>query len=123
MRSIEELNKAAKESRDAFGIRGEYHPECTIKVYMGEEGLRLGSEEIVKDVIKELESRQKFTAAVELVPFDGKLEQMPIMEIHDSHGRIVKYGNLDKEKIRKIIVEHVMFGKVVAEYQIDKEEC
>lgn len=123
MRNIDELNKAAKESRDAFGVRGEYHPDCTIKILMGEEGLELGSQEIVKNIMEELEAKQKFTAAVVLAPFYGDTKNMPMVEIHDSHGRVVTYGNLDKEKIHKIILEHVMFGKIVEQYQIEKGGC
>jgi (2Fe-2S) ferredoxin len=42
-----------------------------------------------------------------------------MVEVHEEGKSVVIYGNLDSEKARKIVANHILSGKPVTEFVIE----
>jgi len=116
MKSVEELNQAAKAAKLELGIREADVYKYRINVAMGECGIEKGAKGIVHTIMEELEIYNQHEVAVVQVDCMGMCNYEPTMEIIDANGKKATYLKLTPQKTREIIEQHIMNGKVVEEY-------
>jgi (2Fe-2S) ferredoxin len=95
--------------------------EITVTVHMGTCGIAAGARDILAALMSEL------SAAGGLPPVAGKValqqtgcaglcDREPMITLTDKSGVVFRYVNLDKNKVRQIVTEHVVRGNPVVEF-------
>lgn len=117
MKSVDDLNKLRQRARNAMSLRnGE--AEARVVVAMGTCGIASGAREVVMAVMEELSARGLEGVVVTQSGCRGLCEREPMMEVQKPGMPVVTYGDLDVEKARTIIAQHLGEGVVVEEWVI-----
>lgn len=116
MKSVEELNQAARAAKLELGIREADVYKYRINVAMGDCGIEKGAKGIVHTIMEELQKYDQHEIAVVQVDCMGMCNYEPTMEIIDSRGKKTTYLKLTPSKIREIMEQHIMNDKPVEEY-------
>ncbi len=108
LKKIKEGYKAERALREgAFRVK--------VTVHMGTCGLAAGAREIMNVIIDELDKRGAADVAVSTSGCAGLCSREPMITVQVLDEPPVKYCDLNEEKARRIVAEHVMGGKVVEE--------
>lgn len=100
-----------------LGVRLE--AETTITIRLGECGLAAGARETMRALRQELAQRQ-IHAHIAVGDCIGACDQAPIVEIVCADGRRFRYANIKPDKVSKLIEEHLVQGKPIIEWSIEK---
>lgn len=117
MKSIEDLNRLREKARQALKVRnGE--ASARIVISMGTCGIASGAREVLMAVLEELSARGLEQVVVTQTGCRGLCEREPMMEVQMAGKPVVCYGDLDPEKARAIVDQHLAQGVVVEEWVI-----
>jgi NADP-reducing hydrogenase subunit HndB len=117
VKSLEELKRLKNEAlqkREAARTSG----RAQIVVAMGTTGIAAGARETMKAILETIEQENLSDVLVRQTGNVGLDSWEPIVEVILGEAPKVTYGKVSAERVRRIIKEHVMGGKVVAEYVI-----
>jgi NADP-reducing hydrogenase subunit HndB len=90
-----------------------------ITVHMGTCGIAAGAREILTAVMKEIDARDLHDVIVTNSGCAGLCSQEPMMTIEVlGQPAPVKYVSLTPQKVRKILDQHVVQGRVVPEFAL-----
>lgn len=117
IKSLEELKKIRDEAQKTTKIR-EGIEGTKIIVGMGTCGISAGAREVMSAVLDELNKRNIDDVAVTQTGCIGFCKYEPLMDVIKPGEEKVTYVNLTPEKARKIVVEHIVNGRVVKEYVV-----
>lgn len=95
-----------------------------IIIGMGTCGIAAGAREILKAVLEEKEKRD-LNISITQTGCIGMCEKEPLMDVKMPGKDRITYGNLTKNDVKRIIVEHVINGNIVEDLviaRIGKEE-
>lgn len=120
MKSLEELRELRKKVEKNIKIR-EQSNNTKLIIGMGTCGIAAGAREILKSVLEEIEKRD-LDIEVTQTGCIGMCEKEPLMDVKLPGKDRITYGNLKKEDIKKIIVNHVINGNIVEELVIARME-
>jgi NADP-reducing hydrogenase subunit HndB len=112
---IEDLDKISEEIKKATLLR-EGAGRAKITVHMGTCGISAGAREIMNTLLVEIEKRDIKDIILTTSGCAGLCSKEPMATIELKGEAPVKYIELTPEKIRKILLEHVLGGKIVKEY-------
>ena len=89
-----------------------------VNVHMGTCGIAAGARKIVDALLKIIE--EKDVKDVQLITSGcaGLCSREPMATVELAGAAPVKYVDLTEEKIRRIFADHVLGGKIVAEYAL-----
>ena len=73
-------------------------------------------------VLDELEKRRLTEVLVSQTGCMGLCAQEPLVEVVDAEGRRVVYKKVDPSRVRQIIVEHVVNGRIIPEWTLNVTE-
>ncbi len=117
MKSIEDLNQLREKARNALNLRnGE--ASARIIISMGTCGIASGAREVLMAVLDELSARGLEDVIVTQTGCRGLCEREPMMEVHMTGKPVVCYGDLNAEKARAIVDQHLAQGVVMEEWVI-----
>ena len=85
---------------------------------MGTCGIAAGARDVLMAVLEELAAQGISDAAVTQSGCRGLCEREPMMEVAKTGMAVVTYGDLDAEKARAIVAQHLGRGVVVEEWVI-----
>ena len=91
-----------------------------IIIGMGTCGIAAGAEEIWSAAEKELTKQSLSEIELDQTGCIGLCAEEPLMEIRMENQRYI-YGNLDQEKTREIIKQHIIEGNVINRWLVDQE--
>ena len=117
IKSLEELKRLreeALEKRKAKTTTG----QVQITVGMGTCGIAAGAREAMKAILSAIEAENLSGIVVKQTGCIGLCEWEPIVEVVAGDKPKVTYGKVSAERARRIMQEHIMDGKVVAEFVI-----
>ncbi len=117
MKSVEELNKIREQARSRMALRNG-HGSARIVVAMGTCGIASGAREVLLAVVDELEARGMLDVMVTQSGCRGLCEREPMMEVQVKNQAPVIYGDLNAEKARTVVAEHLGQGVVVKEWVV-----
>jgi (2Fe-2S) ferredoxin len=86
---------------------------------MGTSGIAAGARDVLKAFVEEISRRNLSDVIVTQTGERGLASQEPMVEIFEEGKPAVVYGNINAEKAKRIIVEHVVNGKPVSDYVIE----
>jgi len=118
IKSLEELKKIREEhaGRVSLRRRGEAKEnEIEILVGMATCGISSGARETLNEFVDELARERLDNVRVIPVGCIGYCHSEPTVQVNVPGQRPVLYGNVKKDKVHKIIEEHLKAGAPVAE--------
>ncbi len=92
--------------------------ELQVTVHMGTCGIAAGARDILSLLAAELTQNDMETVTLTQSGCFGMCAQEPMITVKDKAGKEFRYGRLDKNKIRRIVREHLGNGTPVIELLI-----
>jgi len=114
---LEELRKIRERVQSDLRVRGG-KVRIKIVVGMGTSGIAAGAREVLRAFLEEIEKRRLTDVVVTQTGEKGFASREPVVEIIEKDKSTVVYGNMTPEKVRRVMVEHIINRNVVSEYVI-----
>jgi len=121
MKSLQELAKIREEALKKVDIRKE-RKGTRIVVGMATCGISAGARPVLTTLLEEVQKRNLQEVEVTQTGCIGVCRLEPIVEVYREGEEKVTYVEMDEEKAKKVIAEHIVNGKVVTEYTIGAAE-
>jgi NADP-reducing hydrogenase subunit HndB len=116
---IEDLDRIAEKVRRATLLR-EGAGRAKITVHMGTCGIAAGARKIMTTLLGEFERRDIKDVILTTSGCAGLCSREPMATVEVKGEAPVKYVDLTPDKIREILEQHVLGGKVVSQYALAK---
>lgn len=81
-------------------------------------GIAAGAKPVMETLIQEIEKRNLNNVKVNMTGCIGVCRLEPIVEIMDGDDNKVTYVNMTPEKVKRVVAEHIVNGRVCLEYTI-----
>lgn len=116
--NLEELRKLREKGQREMMQRSD-NAKYRIVVGMGTSGIAAGAREVLKAFIEEINSRKIKDVVVMQTGEKGYSSKEPVVEVfvHEEKEPVV-YGNINPEKAKRIVTEHIVGGVIVEDYQV-----
>jgi NADP-reducing hydrogenase subunit HndB len=115
--TIDDLKAIRERARQTMAARsGEARAKVT--VHMGTCGIAAGAREVMGALLKDIEARQLTDILVTTSSCAGLCSQEPMATVELPGRAPLKYVDLTPEKIVRVLLEHVLGGRVVAEFAL-----
>ncbi len=115
--NLEELRKIREKAQKDVELR-QKQARMRIVVGMGTSGIAAGARDVLKAFIEEISRRNLSDVIVTQTGEKGLASQEPMVEVFEEGKAVVVYGNVNTEKAKRIVVEHVVNGNPISEYVI-----
>ncbi len=115
--SIQELAKIREKAKALTTIR-ESEGRSKVTVHMGTCGIAAGARDIMDALLEEMKKNKVDDVIVTTSGCAGFCNREPMATVEFKDQPPVKYVDLTPEKMRKIFTEHVLWGRMVAEYAL-----
>jgi len=115
--SLEELRRLKEETHKAIKVRDQTGTKITVG--MGTCGIGSGARETMHAILEEIEKRG-IDAYVATVGCVGICAQEPLVDIEQAGSPRITYGRLTSDKVPRLIQEHLIEGKIIAEWVVSK---
>jgi (2Fe-2S) ferredoxin len=116
--NLEELKAIREKAQKDIQLR-QKEARMKIVVGMGTSGIASGAREVLKAFVDEIATRNLVDVMVTQTGEKGLASQEPLIEIVEEGKPTVVYGNMDAEKAKRVVAEHVVNGHPVIEYVIE----
>ena len=118
MKSIADLEKIRKEALEKINIRKE-NDGTRIVVGMATCGIASGARPVMMALVEEVKKRNLDNVTVTQTGCIGACNMEPMIEVYKAGDDKVTYIKMTPEKAQKVVLDHVVNGKVVKEYMIE----
>ncbi|HOJ71574.1 MAG TPA: hypothetical protein PK864_04780 [Syntrophorhabdaceae bacterium] len=115
---LEDLKKIREQASKDMELR-QKQARVKIVVGMGTSGIAAGARDVLKALLDEIAARNLTDVMVTQTGEKGLASHEPMIEVHEEGKDVVIYGNIDADKARKIIAEHIVNHNPVSEYVIE----
>jgi len=112
--TIQDLAKIREKTKSLMTIR-ESEGRARVTVHMGTCGIAAGARDIMDALLGEIGKAKIQDVIVTTSGCAGLCNAEPMMTIEIKNQPPVKYGHLTPEKLRKIFVQHILGGQMVAD--------
>ena len=114
---LEDLAKIKEKVKTSTSLReGGYQAKVT--VHMGTCGIASGARKVMQALMDEIAQRDVKDVILTTSGCAGLCSREPMATVELRGEAPVKYVDLDEEKIQRILIEHVVGGKIVEEYAL-----
>lgn len=111
MKSLEELEQVRNDAMEDMILRkGKYLTK--VMVAMDDCGIKAGAKEVMDLFVSELKKRKNMDAVVMMTSCQGMCDKEPVVKVIDKDDNVTVYANVTKDKVIRIIDEHILEGKV-----------
>lgn len=114
---IDDLESISEKIKRTMLLR-EGASRAKIIVHMGTCGIAAGARPVMNAIMEEIESKNVKDVIVTISSCAGLCSREPMITVELEDEPPVKYVDLTPEKAKRIFVEHVLGGKIVAEYAL-----
>jgi len=114
---IKDLAKIRDKTKATLTIR-EGQGRAKVTVHMGTCGIAAGAREVMDALLDEMQKNDVRDVIVTTSGCVGLCSREPMATVELKGQPPVKYVDLNPAKIRKILVEHILGGHLVAEYAL-----
>lgn len=116
--NLEELKKIREKAQKDVELR-QKQGRIRIVVGMGTSGIAAGARDVLKTFVEEIGRRNLTDVMVTQTGEKGLASQEPLVEVYEEGKPLVVYGNINVEKAKRVIVEHVVNGNPVTEFALE----
>ncbi|TDX58885.1 (2Fe-2S) ferredoxin domain-containing protein [Orenia marismortui] len=120
MKSLAELKKLRDKAQKDLQARKTSNKPKVI-VGMGTCGIAAGAREILKAIMEEVNKRE-LDVIITQTGCIGMCEKEPLVDVQLPGKERITYGNLTKDDVSKIVVEHIVNGNIVEDLAVAKLE-
>ncbi len=113
----EDLNRIAEKMRQQTLLR-EGAGRAKVTVHMGTCGISAGARKIMSTLLALIEKQQVSDVILTTSGCAGLCSREPMMTVELKDQAPVKYIDLDEKKALMIFADHVLEGKIVAEFAL-----
>ncbi|QSX05192.1 (2Fe-2S) ferredoxin domain-containing protein [Sedimentibacter sp. zth1] len=117
MKSLDELKKIRDNSIANLEMRNT-DKDIRIVVGMATCGIAAGARKVLNTLVEEVAKRNIKNVQVVQTGCIGMCTFEPIVEVCEKGKEKVTYINIDEEKAKRIIAEHIVNNQIVSEYTI-----
>lgn len=121
MKSLSELEAIRNKTLEDMNLRSNDN-DYRIVVGMATCGIAAGAKPVLNAFIEEIKKRNVSNTKVQMTGCIGMCKLEPIVDVYSPDGSKVTYVNMNKEKVVRVVTEHIVNGKVVDEYLIGSDE-
>ena len=114
---LEDLAKIKEKVKTSTSLR-EVGYQAKVTVHMGTCGIASGARKVMQALMDEIAQRDVKDVILTTSGCAGLCSREPMATVELRGEAPVKYVDLDEEKIRRILIEHVVGGKIVEEYAL-----
>jgi NADP-reducing hydrogenase subunit HndB len=115
--SIEDLKRIREESRQTLTLRSG-KARAKVIVHMGTCGIAAGARDVMGALLKEIESQGVTDVMVTTSGCAGLCSREPMITVELMGQPPVKYVDLKPERMTRVFKEHVLEGRIVAEFAL-----
>jgi len=115
--TLDDLKKIKEDAKAATTLR-EGGSRAKITVHMGTCGIASGARKVMSAFMDEVSKRDLKDVIVTTSGCAGLCSREPMATVELLNEAPVKYVDLDEEKTREILAEHVIGGKIVEKYAL-----
>jgi len=115
--SIEDLKRIREETRQTMNLRTG-SARARITVHMGTCGISAGARDVMAALLKEIETRKLADVIVTTSGCAGLCSREPMATVELTGQPPVKYVDLKPERMLRILREHVLEGRIVADFAL-----
>lgn len=121
MKSLEELKKLRDEALEKIDLRVQ---DATTRIVVGMAtcGISAGARPVLMTLIEEVNKRGLNEVVVTQTGCIGVCRLEPIVEIYKKGEGKTTYVDVNPEKAKQIVAEHIVNGKIITEYTIGNYE-
>ena len=113
----EDLNRIAEKMRHQTLLR-DGAGRAKVTVHMGTCGISAGARKIMSTLLASIEEQKVSDVILTTSGCAGLCSQEPMMTVELKDQAPVKYVDLDEEKTRTVFTNHIIGGKIVAEFAL-----
>ncbi len=117
---LEELRKIRERAEAEMRLRAG-QARVKIVVGMGTSGIAAGARQVLRAILDEVAQRNLRDVLVTQTGEKGLSAKEPLVEVHEP-GRVTIYGDVDEATARRIVVEHVIHGRIVEDHLVELRE-
>jgi len=121
MKSIADLEEIRKKTLDKIGLRTRKEGFRVI-VGMATCGIAAGARPVMNAFIEELKKRNVSEVSVTMTGCIGVCRLEPLVDVVDKEGNKVTYVKMTPERAARVVAEHIVNGRVCADYTIGASE-
>ena len=123
MKSLAELEAIRKATISRINVRTEEKGETTrVVIGMATCGIAAGARPVMMAFMDEINKRGLSTVTVSQTGCIGMCRLEPMVDVYLPGQEKVTYVHMTPEKARRVVAEHVVNGRPVAEYTIGAAE-
>lgn len=114
---IGDLEKIREKIQRTTDLR-ENKARAKVTIHMGTCGIAAGARKILTSLLEEIEKEKLKDVLVTTSGCAGLCSREPMATVEIKDKPPVKYVDLTTEKIKKILIEHIVKGDIVKEYAL-----
>jgi len=122
MKSLAELQEIRKRALSQVNMRQEREDGIRVVVGMATCGIAAGARPVLNAFLQEAEKRSLTNVTVTQTGCIGMCRFEPIVEVYVPGAEKVTYVHMTEDKVAKVVAEHIINNKPVAEYTIGAVE-
>jgi NADP-reducing hydrogenase subunit HndB len=121
MKSIAELEEIRKKTLDKISLRTNADG-IRVVVGMATCGIAAGARPVMNAFVEEIDKRNLNNVTVSMTGCVGVCKLEPVVDVIDKDGNKTTYVKMTAEKAARVVVEHIVNGKVCVDLTIGAEE-
>jgi NADP-reducing hydrogenase subunit HndB len=121
MKSIAELEEIRKKTLDQISLRTSTDG-FRVVVGMATCGIAAGARPVMNAFVEEISKRSLNNVTVSMTGCIGVCKLEPVVEVIDKDGNKTTYVKMTAEKAARVVVEHIVNGKVCLDLTIGAEQ-
>lgn len=120
MKTLADLRKIREKAQHDMKLRNS-GSRIKIVVGMGTSGIAMGAREVMKTLLGEIATRHIVDVVVSQTGEKGLSSMEPVIDVIEEGKETITYGNVNPEKAKRIIAEHIVNGQPVTDYIISRD--
>lgn len=122
MKSLAELQEIRNRALNQVNLRKEREDGVRVVVGMATCGIAAGARPVLNAFLQEIEKRNLANVTVTQTGCIGMCKYEPIVEVYVPGEEKVTYIKMTEDKAARVVAEHIINGKPVAEYTIGQDK-
>ena len=118
MKSLAELQALRDKMKNNMGVRGDDTGNIRVVVGMATCGIAAGARPLLEGFNEKAAARGLTNVTISQTGCIGICQYEPVVEVMEPGREKVTYIRMDPDKAERVVAEHLVGGKVVAEYTI-----
>ena len=119
--NLEQLKQLKEKAQKQIALR-EGGKKYRVVISMGTSGIAAGAREVMKTMLDEIERHGLDDVEVHVTGEHGLENIEPVVQIEEAGGEKTTYANLDTEKAKKIVSEHLQKGRKMDNLAVGREK-